>query len=221
LPIGSYLGAAICRGHVEFGRQSRGWLVPSGFRDLPRTQPGKSSKCRQKLRTELVVFRDVLNPIDQCDIFGTEDFFQCFNFLEQSNDRFVVFLLVGLRHLLSEFMYIAIGLGFDFVAADDCHDLLCVTLVHLRRTRTLSLRVHRYDGRQQNGDNYLHVHENVPSGPKADITDLTRSPHRRGPTGSMALRCRALTDQSWMLSRNGPFAGAKLPKVEKWCVRVF
>ena len=52
----------------------------------------------------------------------------------------------------SEFLHIAIGLGFGFVAADDCHDLLCVPFVHLRRTRTLSLRVHRYDGDRQNGN---------------------------------------------------------------------
>jgi hypothetical protein len=122
---------------------------------LPRTQPGECSKCRQKLRTELLVFRDVLNPIDQCDIFGADSFFQCFNFLEQFIDPFDVLLLVGLRHLLSEFLYIAIGLGFDFVAADDCHDLLCVTLGHLRGTTTLSLRVRRYGGNQQNGNKYL------------------------------------------------------------------
>ena len=33
-------------------------------------------------------------------------------------------------------------------------------LVHLRRTRTLSLRVHRYGGDQQNDNNYLHVPPN-------------------------------------------------------------
>jgi hypothetical protein len=93
------------------------------FRDLPRTQPSECSKCRQKLRTELVVFRDLRNLIDQCDIFGTEDFFQCVNFLGQFIDHFSVVLLVGLPDLLAEFHYFAIALGFDFVAADDCHDL--------------------------------------------------------------------------------------------------
>jgi hypothetical protein len=44
---------------------------------------------------------------------------------DQLVDLFAVFLLVGHRHLLSEFLYIAIGLDFDFVAADDCPDLLC------------------------------------------------------------------------------------------------
>src|SRR5262245_64189160 len=76
-------------------------------------------KCKNKLRTEFVVFRDFLNPVDQGTIFGTESFFDCFNFSEQVIDPFSVFLLVSLLDLLSEFLQIAIGLDFDFVAADD------------------------------------------------------------------------------------------------------
>ena len=34
-------------------------------------------------------------------------------------------------------------------------DLLCITLVHLRRTRTLSLHVHRNGGDQQNTNDCL------------------------------------------------------------------
>src|SRR5262245_42928612 len=133
---------------------------PRVFQSLPRTQPDECSKCRRKLCTELVVFRDVLNPLDQCDIFGTHGFFQCFNFLEQFIDLFAVFVLVGLHQLLSEFVYIAIGLGFDFVAADDCHGLLCVTLAY---PRVLSMCVHRHGGDHQNSNNELSVHQNVPS----------------------------------------------------------
>jgi hypothetical protein len=43
--------------------------------------------------------------------------------LGQFIDHFSVVLLVGLPDLLAEFHYFAIALGFDFVAADDCHDL--------------------------------------------------------------------------------------------------
>ena len=71
------------------------------------------------------------------------------------NDHFFVVLLVGLPDLLAEFHYFAIGLGFDFVAADDCYDLLCVTLAHFR---ILSLCVHRYGGDQQNSNDELSVH---------------------------------------------------------------
>jgi Family of unknown function (DUF5681) len=38
--------------------------VPSDFLRLFRTQFGKYAKCRYKLHTKLVVFRDLLNPID-------------------------------------------------------------------------------------------------------------------------------------------------------------
>jgi len=78
-----------------------------------------------------------------------------FNFLEQFIDPSDILLFVGLRHLLSEFLYIAIGLSFDFVAADDCRDLLCVTLAH---PGVLSLYVRRQGGDQQNSDNELSVH---------------------------------------------------------------
>src|SRR5262245_29130675 len=40
----------------------------------------------------------------------------------------------------------AIGLDLRLVTANESHDLLCVILAHDRHTRTLSLRVHRYDG---------------------------------------------------------------------------
>ena len=44
------------------------------------------------------------------------------------------------------------------VAADDCHDLLRVILAHLGGAPTLSLRIRRYSGDQQNGNKYLHVY---------------------------------------------------------------
>ena len=72
--------------------------------------------------------------------------FHCFNFSEQFIDRFAVFLLVSFLDLLSEFLQIARGFGFDFVAADDCRDFLCLTLADARHTRTFSLCVHRYGG---------------------------------------------------------------------------
>jgi hypothetical protein len=63
------------------------------------------------LRTELVLFRiDVPKPIHEFGIFGTEGFFQFVNFFGQFIGRFAVALLVGLLHLLTEFLYFAIGL---------------------------------------------------------------------------------------------------------------
>ena len=105
------------------------------------------------LRTELVVF-DVLKPIEQCGIFGTEGFFQCLKFLGQLSDHFAVFFVVGLPDLLTEFHYFAIGFGLGFVAADDCHDPLCVTLAHPRHARALSLCAHGHGGDQQSSYNY-------------------------------------------------------------------
>jgi hypothetical protein len=105
----------------------------SDFRDLPRAQPVECSEYRHNLHTELVVFRiDVLKPINQRDIFRTKGFLQCVQFLGQFIDHFVVVLLVGLIDLLTEFAYIAIGLGLDFVAADTCYDFLCVALGYPR-----------------------------------------------------------------------------------------
>jgi hypothetical protein len=80
-------------------------------------------------------------------------FFPCVNFLRQFIDHFSVVLLVGLPDLLAEFHYFAIGLGFDFVAAHDCHDLLCVTY-----PQVLSMCVHRYGDDQQNSNDELSVH---------------------------------------------------------------
>ena len=91
-------------------------------------------------------------------IFRTEVFFHCVNFLEQLIDQFEISFLVGLLHLATEFLYIAIGLSLGLVAADDCHDILRVILAHLGGAPTLSLRVRRYGGDQQNGNKYLHVY---------------------------------------------------------------
>jgi hypothetical protein len=51
--------------------------------------------CGHKLRTEQVISHDIVKLIDQCDIFGTEGFFQCLNFQPQFLDRFAVFLRRG------------------------------------------------------------------------------------------------------------------------------
>jgi len=71
-------------------------------------------------------------------------------FLEQLIEQFEVSLLVGSLHLLAEFLYIAIGLYFGFVAADDSHDLLGVILGY---PRLLSLREYRHGGDQRNSNN--------------------------------------------------------------------
>jgi hypothetical protein len=88
------------------------------LRELPGTQDVERCDCGHKLRTEQVISHDIVKPIDQCDIFGTEGFFQCLNFQVQFLDSFAVFLRRGLFDLLTEFPYIAIGLCFGFVAAD-------------------------------------------------------------------------------------------------------
>ena len=85
-------------------------------------------------------------------------FFHRVNFLEQLIDQFEISFLVGLLHLATEFLYIAIGLSLGLVAADDCHDLLRVILAHLGGTPTLSVRIRRYSGDQQNGNKYFHVY---------------------------------------------------------------
>src|SRR4029450_4558897 len=87
-------------------------------------------------------------------------FFKCFNFLGQLIDRFAILLRGGFLDLLTEFLYSAVGLCFGFVAADYCHDLLCVTLAH---PRVLSMCVDRYGDEQQNSNNELSVHYNVRS----------------------------------------------------------
>ena len=73
-------------------------------------------------------------------------------FSKQLIDQFEISFLLGLLHLATEFLYIAIGLSLGLVAADDCHDLLRVILAHLGGTPTLSVRIRRYSGDQQNGN---------------------------------------------------------------------
>jgi len=53
---------------------------------------------RHNLRSELVLFRiNVLKPIHQRDIFGTEGFFQCFNLIGQLITQFDVSLFPKFR----------------------------------------------------------------------------------------------------------------------------
>jgi hypothetical protein len=79
--------------------------------------------------------------------------------LRQLIDRFFVILPVGLIHLLTDFIYFAIGLGLGFIASDNCRNLLRVTLGHLRGTPTLSLRARRYGGNQQMATNIFSLLE--------------------------------------------------------------
>jgi hypothetical protein len=80
------------------------------------------------------------SPSTNATYSGPRAFSSVFNFQGQFLDRFVVLFRRGLFDLLTEFPYIAIGLCFGFVAADDCHDLLCVTRAH---PRALSMCVDR------------------------------------------------------------------------------
>jgi hypothetical protein len=83
-------------------------------------------------------------------------FFPISQFSETTHRAFFVILPVGLIHLVTYFIYFAIGLDLGFIAPDNFRNLLRVTC--LRGTPTLSLRVRRYGGDQQNGNKYLHVY---------------------------------------------------------------
>ena len=72
-------------------------------------------------------------------------------FFGQLIGRFAVVLLVDLLHLLSKFLYFAIDLGLGFVAADNCHDFLCVILGH---PRLLGRCAHRYGDQQKSYDHF-------------------------------------------------------------------
>ena len=69
---------------------------------------------------------NILEPVHECDIFGTQCFFQFFHFLRQLIDRFAVFFLVGLLEFVTKFANSAIGLALSLVAADNFDDLLRV-----------------------------------------------------------------------------------------------
>src|SRR4029453_15991209 len=59
---------------------------------------------------------------------------------------------VGLIHLVTYFIYFAIGLSLGLIATDNFDHLLRVTLGHLGDIPSLSLRVRRYGGDQQDGN---------------------------------------------------------------------
>src|SRR5262245_38312198 len=149
LRIGSYLGAAICRAHVGVW-QSIARVAAGAFAfETYLVHSLASAPNADKNSSRSWSFSAISwTPSINATYSGPSVFSSV-----QSNDRFAVFLLVGLRHLLSEFLYIAIGLCFDFVAADDCHDLLRVTLAHLGRAWALSLCEQRYGCDQQNSNN--------------------------------------------------------------------
>ena len=84
------------------------------------------------------------------------EFFLVFQFSETIHRPFFVIIPVGLIHLITDLIYFAIGLDLRFIAPDNFRNLLRITC--LRGTPTLSLRVRRYGGDQQNGNKYLHVY---------------------------------------------------------------
>jgi hypothetical protein len=78
LPAGKNILVPLPAGSLN-GLLKRPVRRPSGcrsFRALPRTHPVQGIEHRHDLRAELVSFRiDVLQPIHQCGIFGTEGLF--------------------------------------------------------------------------------------------------------------------------------------------------
>jgi hypothetical protein len=54
---------------------------------------------------------NVLKPVHQRDIFGTQVIFQFFHFLRQLIGSFAALFIVGLLDLLTEFADLAVGLG--------------------------------------------------------------------------------------------------------------
>src|SRR5262249_31497453 len=139
---------------------------------LPRTQLVERSQCRLDLLTLLGFRINVVKPVHQCGIFGTQFWSQFSQFLRQLIDRFAVFLIVGLLDLLTEFDHIAIGLSLGFVAADDSDDLLRVTLGHRRRALLLSLSAYRHGADHQNDNHRPHAN----TGPDNEVLKFVPEP---------------------------------------------
>jgi hypothetical protein len=87
-------------------------------------------------------------------------FFPICQFSETIHRPFFVIFPVRLIHLVTDFIYFAIGLDFGFIAPDNSQ-YLCVTFGHLGGIPSLSLRVRRYGGNQQDGNKYLRANGRV------------------------------------------------------------
>ena len=125
------------------------------------------------------------------------EFFRVFQFSETTHRPYFVILPVGLIHLVTDLIYFAIGLDLGFIAPDNFRNLLRVTC--LQGTPTVSLRVRRYGGDQQNGNKYLHANGRVVrqrENQAARRQSITRAIHACCSTS----RRSANGDQPWLRS---------------------